>query len=301
MRSHECLLGRVERRREHVQHGKLRGVHELVDIGQRLAHGSPPASESRTRASTSRSTSFRFFRAASRSAEVARRSMSRRAPLAASCSMATASVENSSCSQPARASTPALRSRSAPRSRPRRVFALGATATRSPRRPSRGGRTPTRDVQSRLRCPEQRRIRSGPAHSPLQQFSRISNVLSQLPRVERLSLQPSLRHRPLELRCLSAGRCPRGNSRLRRNRRTIEARASAKPTERPTASPPSALRVGGRCRARYLRSMPWAEDWTSPRVVGRCNGCSLPAGGCRSMKMSEGEQHDRDQTRSRGR
>jgi hypothetical protein len=51
---------------------------------------------------TSRSTSFRFLRAASRSAAAATRSTSRSAPEAASWSMAIASEEKTSFSPPAR-------------------------------------------------------------------------------------------------------------------------------------------------------------------------------------------------------
>ena len=65
-----------------------------------LAHEVSRESASTTRAMVSRSTSLRFFLAASRSAAVARRSMSRSAPRVASWSMATASEAKSSRSHP---------------------------------------------------------------------------------------------------------------------------------------------------------------------------------------------------------
>lgn len=78
----ECPLGDGERSLEHVEGGKLRRIDELKRRRQLGAQAASTPSESTMRASTSRSTSFRFLRAVSLSAALASLSRSRRAPLA---------------------------------------------------------------------------------------------------------------------------------------------------------------------------------------------------------------------------
>src|SRR5580658_4924823 len=84
---------------EHIEDAEFGGGTELV-AGETCHERSP--SVCRTRATTSRSTSLRFLRAARRNARVATRSMSRSPPAAASWSKATASGENSSLLPPTR-------------------------------------------------------------------------------------------------------------------------------------------------------------------------------------------------------
>src|SRR5271157_3117631 len=77
---------------------------KVVGVGIRLDHGLISPSDLRIWLMTSRSTSLRFLRAEDRNAEWAMRSMSRRLPPVASCSMDIASAVNRSLEHPARAS-----------------------------------------------------------------------------------------------------------------------------------------------------------------------------------------------------